>query len=156
MTSTRVIGKDNDLPWHLSADLQRVKQLTMGHTIIMGRHTADSIVARIGKGLPGRKNIVITRRGGYDHPDFTSVATVEEALAVAGSDAFIFGGAKIYELAMPYVDKIYMTIVRADIDGDVYFPELNANNWREVHRESHKTDEKNEYDYDFVELERQK
>mgnify|MGYP000442228413 CR=1 FL=1 len=156
MTSSRVIGKNNDLPWHLSADLRRVKDLTMGHAIVMGRKTADSIVARIGKGLPGRTNIVITRNGDYDQPDFTTVGTIDEALQVAEGDTFIFGGAKIYELAMPYVDKIYMTIVHADIKGDVYFPELDTSKWHEVYRESHKKDEKNEYDYDFVELERQK
>lgn len=149
-----VIGKQNDLPWYLPADLKRVKELTTGHTIIMGRKTADSIVARIGHGLPNRKNVVITREGIYDHEGFVTAHSIEDALALADEDAFIFGGAQVYELAMPLVNKLYVTMVHADIDGDVHFPVYDEKAWRETFREEHKKDDKNQYDYDFVELER--
>jgi len=149
-----VIGKQNDLPWYLPADLKRVKELTTGHAIIMGRKTADSIVARIGHGLPNRKNIVITREGTYDHDGFVTAHTIEDALRLADGDVFIFGGAQVYELAMPYVEKLYITAVHADIDGDVYFPAYNKDEWRETARDEHKKDDKNQYDFDFVELER--
>jgi len=149
-----VIGKQNDLPWYLPADLKRVKELTTGHTLIMGRKTADSIVARIGHGLPNRKNIVLTRGETYDHEGFVTVHTIEDALKLADGDAFIFGGAQVYELAMPYVDKMYITEVHADINGDVHFPTYDESEWHEIARDEHKKDDKNQYDFDFVELER--
>lgn len=154
MTDDGVIGKKNDLPWYLPADLKRTKEITTGNTIIMGRKTADSIVDRVGHGLPNRKNIVVTRSGSYDHEGFLAVETVEEALKHVEGDAFIFGGEQIYTLALPYTEKLYITFVHANIDGDVHFPAYNKNEWREVSREAHKKDEKNQYDYDYVELER--
>lgn len=154
MTDDGVIGKSNSLPWYLPADLKRTKQITTGNTIIMGRKTADSIVGRVGHGLPNRKNIVVSRSGGYAHEGFLAVETIEDALRHVEGDAFIFGGEQIYKLAMPYVEKMYVTLVHADIDGDVHFPEYDKNEWQEISRESHKKDDKNQYDYDYVEYER--
>lgn len=154
MTKDGVIGKKNDLPWYLPADLKRTKQITTGNTIIMGRKTADSIVERVGHGLPNRKNVVVTRSGVYGHEGFVAVTTVEDALKIAEGDAFIFGGEQIYDLAMPYTERLYITLVHADIDGDVHFPEYDKSQWRETDRESHKKDDKNQYDYDYLTLER--
>ncbi len=154
MADGGVIGKQNELPWYLPADLKRTKQITTGNSIIMGRKTADSIVARAGRALPNRKNIVITRSGSYDHEGFVTARTIDEALALADGDAFIFGGEQIYKLAMPYMDKLFITVVHAAIDGDTFFPAYDKSEWREVSREVHQKDEKNQYDYDYIELER--
>jgi dihydrofolate reductase len=154
--SNRVIGNSNDLPWYLPADLKHFKDITTGHSVIMGRNTYESIFARLGKPLPNRRNIVITHDAEFA-PDGVVVArSLEEALALADSEesleSCVIGGASIYEQMLPLTDKIYMTRVGADIDGDVYFPELVASGWRETACEHHYADEKNEYDYDFVEL----
>ncbi len=151
-----VIGKQNDLPWYLPADLRRFKELTTGHTVIMGRKTADSIVARLGHGLPNRKNIVITRDDSYQAPDFNAVSSLDEALAQTDDDSFIIGGQQIYTLALPRTDRLYITKVHADIDGDTFFPEYDRDEWKEVERESHQKDDKNQYDYTYVTLDRVK
>lgn len=150
----RVIGASNDLPWYLPADLQRFKELTTGHVVIMGRKTYDSIVKRIGKPLPNRTNIVITRDEALDAPDVLVAHSPQDALTLAGDgEVFVIGGATIYEAMLPLADRIYLTQVKADIVGDAYFPELGAQ-WSEVSREPHVADEHNEYDYDYVQLER--
>lgn len=154
MASNGVIGKQNDLPWYLPADLKRFKEITTGHTVIMGRKTADSIVARLGHGLPNRQNIVITRDDSYGHEDFVVAHSIQAALDLANGDAFILGGAQVFELAMPFIETLHITEVHAAIDGDVFFPDYNKQEWQEVAREQHKKDEKNQYDYDFVELQR--
>jgi dihydrofolate reductase len=152
----RVIGAANDLPWYLPADLKRFKELTTGHAVIMGRKTYDSILARIGKPLPNRTNIVITRDAALDASDVLVAHSPQDALTLAGDgEVFVIGGATIYEIMLPLAERIYLTQVKADIDGDAYFPELGAE-WREVSRESHQSDERNEYDYDYVQLERAK
>lgn len=150
-----VIGRSNDLPWYLPADLRHFKEITTGGTVIMGRKTYESIYARLGKPLPNRRNIVVTReQRETDGVEF--VHSVKEALELAGQnkEAFVIGGAQIYEQALPLVNKIYMTEVAADINGDTFFPDLDKSVWRETSRESHSSDEKNEYDYAFVTLER--
>lgn len=150
-----VIGNENDLPWYLPADLRRFKQLTTGHAVIMGRKTADSIVARLGHALPDRKNIVVTRQDAYDQQGFVTAHSIEEALRLAGTgDTFVIGGAQIYDLTLPFLDTIYATLVDAEIDGDAYFTVLNDTRWQEVAREHHDADDKNQYPYDFVELRR--
>ncbi len=150
-----VIGSSNKLPWYLPADLKHFREITAGHTVIMGRKTADSIVAHLGHGLPNRKNIVVTRGEAYEHEGFTTVHSIDDALALSDSpDAFIIGGAQIYELAMPLTDKLYITNIHVDVQGDTYFPTIDKSEWREVARENHTADDKNNYDYDFVELER--
>ena len=150
----RVIGRSNDLPWYLPADLRHFKELTTGHTVIMGRKTWDSIVARLGHGLPNRTNIVVTRNQDLKIPDVTVAHSFNEAVRTAGEgELFVIGGAAIFEAALPLADRIYMTQVQADVEGDVQMPELGPE-WREIHRESHLKDDKNQYDYDFVTLEK--
>ena len=154
MAHRGVIGKKNELPWYLPADLKRFKQLTVGHTVIMGRNTAESIIARLGHGLPDRTNIVITHQADYQPEGFVVVHSLDEALRRAGEDTYIIGGQQIFTLAFHLLDRVYVTEVDADIDGDTYFPELKPNEWREVERKRHDKDEKNEYDYSYVTYER--
>jgi dihydrofolate reductase len=152
-----VIGKSNSLPWYLPADLRHFKEVTTDGTVIMGRKTYESIVERLGKALPNRRNIVVTRSE-HSAPDAEFVNSIEKALQLAADDedVFIIGGAQIYEQALPLADTIYLTEVDADIDGDTFFPTLDENEWQEVARESHKKDDKNEYDYAFVTLQKVK
>jgi dihydrofolate reductase len=152
MAQNRVIGRDNQLPWRLSADLQHFKALTLGKPIIMGRKTWESL----GRPLPGRTNIVITRDIGYQAEGCVVVHSVEQALEVAaGSDeVMVIGGANLYRQLLDRADRLYLTLVKADIEGDAWFPEFDPTQWRETERESHSRDNKNEFDYEFVLLER--
>jgi dihydrofolate reductase len=151
-----VIGKDNQLLWRLSADLKQFKALTTGHAIIMGRKTFESI----GKPLPNRTNIAISRQHNFDFPEGVLHAnSLEKAIEIAKNRAqneeiFIIGGGNVYEQALAIADKIYLTEVKANIKGDAFFPKLNTADWKEIARISLQKDEKNEYDFDFVELER--
>lgn len=148
-----VIGSKNDLPWYLPADLKRFKELTTGNTVVMGRKTYDSIVARLGHALPNRHNVVLTRDRKAVLPGVQVIYDVESVKQL-DDDVFIIGGAEVYKATLDLAEKLYITEVHADIDGDTYFPALEASKWREVSRESHKSDEKNQYDFDFVEYER--
>lgn len=152
LSDNRVIGAGNQLPWRLSADLKRVKALTMGHHLIMGRKTYESI----GRPLPGRTNVIITRNASYAPQGCVVVDSLPAALATAASDSevFVFGGGEIFREALPLVKRIYLTRVHCQIEGDTHFPELNPAEWREVERQDFKSDEKNEYDYSFVTLDR--
>ncbi len=152
VAQNNVIGKDNDLIWRLSEDLKRFKRITSGHHIIMGRLNYESI----GRPLPNRTNVIITRQKDYTAEGCVVVNSLEEALQVAKdngeTEAFIIGGAQIYNLAMPYIEKIYLTEVHQSFDGDVFFAELGEE-WKEVHREGPfpKT-EKDQCEYSFVDL----
>ena len=148
----RVIGKNNDLPWYLPADLKRFKELTTGQTVVMGRKTFDSIIARNGKPLPNRTNVVITRDSEYLAEGAEVVHTIEDALK-GSAEIFVIGGAEIFRQALPLADRIYATEIDADIEGDVYFPEIGSG-WREVAREPHQADEKNQYNYAYVTYEK--
>ena len=155
-----VIGRHNTLPWHLPEDLQRFKALTMGHPVIMGRKTFDSIVAMLKKPLPGRTSIVISRSPGQlqlapEWTDVRTVATLEEALcqAPAGSTMHVIGGAQIYELAMPHATHLYMTEVLSDFEGDAHFPHWDRSQWLEVSREHGQATAAGPQ-YDFVEYRR--
>jgi dihydrofolate reductase len=152
LSENHVIGSGNQLPWKLSADLKRVKSLTMGHHLIMGRKTYESI----GRPLPGRTNVIITRNGSYAPEGCVVVNSLAAALELAkeDSEAFVFGGGEIFREALPLVNKIYLTKVHCMIDGDTHFPELNSSDWTELEREEFKSDEKNEYDYSFITLQR--
>lgn len=151
-----VIGKSNDLPWYLPADLRRFKEITTDHTVIMGRKTYQSILDRLGKPLPNRRNIVITRDKNFKANGATVVHSIEEALSEAGKDdTFIIGGAEIYNQSLHLADRIYLTEVYAEIEGDTYFPQIDPDTWREVARESHEPDEKNKHPFDWVILDRQ-
>ena len=151
ISENHVIGKDNKLLWYLPNDLKHFKEITTGHTIIMGRKTYESV----GKPLPKRRNIIITRQ------DITIegcevVNSIEAALALCAGEeeVFIVGGAEIYKLAMPLTNRIYLTIVHKQFDGDSFFPEINKQEWKEVSREDHQPDEKNSLPYSFITLER--
>lgn len=153
----RVIGKQNDLPWYLPADLKRFKELTTDHTVVMGRKTHDSIIARIGKPLPNRRSIVLTRDSEFQPEGVEVCLSVEELIQKLPTDqeVFVIGGEQIYEALMPYTDRIYATEVNVEVDGDAFFPEITAE-WREISREAHVKDEKNEHDYSYVTYEKEK
>jgi len=151
ISENHVIGKDNKLLWYLPNDLKHFKEITTGHTIIMGRKTYESV----GKPLPKRRNIIITRQD-IIIEGCEVVNSIEAALALcAGEDeVFIVGGAEIYKLAMHLTNRIYLTIVHKKFDGDSFFPEINKQEWKEVSREDHQPDEKNSLPYSFITLER--
>lgn len=151
----RAIGKDNKLLWHLPADLQFFKKTTMGCPVVMGRKTFQSI----GRVLPGRKNVVITRDKDFNSDnqfDLTVVHSLDEALVRlnAENEIFIIGGGEIFNQSMHLVDNIYYTIVKTKIEGDIYFPEIDMNEFHLVWEEEHEADEKNGYDYTFQKYER--
>lgn len=155
VTRNGVIGNSGELPWYLPADLRRFKELTTGHAVIMGRKTYDSIVARLGHALPNRQNIVVTRNKSLAADDIEIATSIEEALAlVKTDDPFIIGGAQIYELAAPDVDRWYITEIDTDVEGDVLLHGFDSHHFQEVAREDHRADEKNPFDYHFVTYER--
>ena len=148
MARNRVIGINNTLPWHLPADLKHFKSLTMGHHIVMGRKTYESI----GKPLPGRMSVVVTRNPDYSVPGVIVENSLDAAIAACGDDEeiFVIGGAELYRQAIALADRIYLTEIEAEISGDAHFTELDFNTWQETMRESHPLDEKNRYPYHFV------
>jgi dihydrofolate reductase len=152
MDKKGVIGLEGDLPWRLSADLQHFKAITMGKPLIMGRKTHESI----GRPLPGRKNIVLTRANDFDAEGCTIVHSLDDAFQAAGDvdEVMIMGGSGIYDQALARAERLYLTEVHADVSGDVYFPEFDKGKWLEIEREGHPADEKNDFDYSFVILER--
>jgi len=149
-----IIGKDNDIPWYLPADLKYFKKTTLHHHIIMGRNSFESI----GRPLPKRTNIVVTRNPFYVATGCIVVHSIEEGLEIAQNneetEAFIIGGAQIYKQSMDLWDRLYLTEVDLEVEGDTAFPELDPSAWKEVSREAHAADEKNEHDYVFRVLER--
>jgi dihydrofolate reductase len=152
LAANRVIGKDNALPWRLSADLRRFKTLTMGHPIIMGRKTYESI----GKPLPGRRNLVITRNRALRAPGCDVVHSLDAALAAcaAAGDIFVIGGAELYREALPLAHSLELTEIQADFEGDAWFPEFPRERWRETAREVHADEPGIGFRYDFVRYER--
>lgn len=147
-----VIGRANDIPWYLPADLKYFKTVTTGHTVIMGRKTYDSIAARLGGPLPNRHNIVVTREESAVIPDVTIAHSLESALSHSDEDeTFIIGGAEVYAQSISHADRLYVTYVDAEInDGDTHFPAIDPTIWREVSREPHRKDDRNEYDFTFT------
>jgi len=147
MAENRVIGRDSALPWHLPRDMRRFKELTTGHAVIMGRKTYDTL----GKPLPNRRNVVITRNRSYGVPGVEVFHTLDDALCAvtAPDEVFIAGGAEIYALALPRVDRIYLTVVHAWLDGDTYFPGFTVGDWRLVEDIRYQSDEKHRYPYSF-------
>ena len=147
-----VIGHNNNLIWHLSSDLKHFKNITTGHTVIMGRKTFESM----GKALPNRRNIVITANKAYTAPGCEIVPDIESALQLAAQEeeAFIIGGGTIYRAIWEKADKLYLTRVHTAPTGDISIPEVKASEWQEISREAHPTNEKNEYDYTFLEYRR--
>jgi dihydrofolate reductase len=151
IAENNAIGKDNGLLWHLPADLKHFKQITNGHTIIMGRKTFDSM----GKPLPNRRNIVITRNADLKIEGAEVTTSLDDALALCKTEeeVFIIGGAEIYKEALDKTDRIYLTTVHQRFEGDAYFPELDRNKWVETAREEHQRDEKNKIAFTFSTLE---
>ena len=149
-----VIGREGGLPWRLSEDLRRFKQRTLGRPVVMGRKTWESL----GKPLPGRTNIVITRRTDYriDVPGVIVARDLDTAIAAAGDvdEVMIIGGAEIYALALPRADLVELTQVHAIVDGDTVFPTLPSAEWQEIARSTHPADERNQYPASFVTLQR--
>lgn len=154
IANNNALGKDNDLIWHLPADLKRFKKITSGHHILMGRNTFESI----GKPLPNRTSVIITRNNDYFKEGCLVANSIEEAIDMskAASDVFIIGGAQIYKQAIEkgLVDQLDITIVHHDFEADVFFPIIDLDVWKEVFREDCKADEKNKYDYSFVSYKR--
>ncbi len=152
MDRNRVIGKDNRMPWRLPADLAYFRKVTLGHTVVMGRKTFESI----GKPLDGRKNIVLTRDRQYTKEGCTVVHSVEEALKMIQDDkeCFIIGGAEIYSAFLPYTQKLYITYIDHEFEGDTYFPQINYDQWRMVSRTLGPKNKKIPFDYYFEIYER--
>ena len=146
------IGSDNRLPWHLPDDLKRFKALSLGKPIVMGRRTFDSI----GRPLPGRTNIVVSRQAGLAIEGVRVVQSLDAALAAAGSvpEIVVIGGAEIFRQVLPRTDTIHLTRVHAHVDGDVFFPALDPAQWREADVEHHGADERHQYAFSFVTLQR--
>jgi dihydrofolate reductase len=146
-----VIGRAGGLPWHLPADLKHFKEMTLGRPVLMGRRTFDSI----GKALPGRRNLVVTRRP-LDVPGIEAVGSVDEALArVADApEVAVIGGAQLWHETLPRIGRLYLTRVQAEIQGDTFFPELDASQWREIERRDQPADERNIYPMSFITLDR--
>ena len=147
-SENNVIGNDNKLIWHLSDDLKHFKNLTKDHHVIMGRKTFESMP----KALPNRTNIVITRNKDYVGENITVVQSLEEALNIAKDDSqpFIIGGGEIYNLAIEIADRIELTRVHAEFNGDAFFPTIDSNKWTEVKRDARKKDEKHSYNFTFI------
>jgi dihydrofolate reductase len=149
MADNGVIGRDNALPWHLPDDLKRFKALTMGHALLMGRRTYDSI----GKALPGRRNLVLTRNRQWSAPGCEAVGSVADAQRLArGSTLFVVGGAEVFALCWPIVGRLELTEVHADAAGDTKLTGFDRRDWREVGRERHAADERHAWPFDFVTL----
>lgn len=173
MAANRAIGKDNRMPWHLPADLKHFKETTMGCPVIMGRKTFESILASLGKPLPGRTNIVITRNAGFSHPGAVTAASPEAALEAARGamlpgeahaptvskdrpdEVFVIGGAEIYAAMLPLARRIVVTEIRQNFDGDAFFPALDPHVWKEAARRPQPASGTPVVDFDFVDYRRQ-
>ena len=149
-----VVGIDNKLPWHLPEDLKYFKRITTGKAIIMGRKTYESI----GRPLPNRTNIVITRNSEFTAPGIEVVTSLDAAIELAQSineingtdETMVIGGAQIYAESLPKADRLYLTHVHADVKGDAYFPDVDLSQWKQVGCEDYQADESNPYDYSFA------
>jgi dihydrofolate reductase len=152
MDNNRTIGKNNDLPWYLPADLKYFKKVTMGHPIVMGRKTYESI----GRPLPGRENIIITRDKSYRIEGANVVHSIQEAIDLTNGEeeVFVIGGAEIFKQILPVSDRLYITQIEHDFDGDTFFPNINYAEWKIISKEKGIKDEKNPYDFYYVVYER--
>jgi len=149
-----VIGRERGLPWHLPADLRHFRSLTVGRHVLMGRKTYESI----GKALPERTNLVLSRRAQFAPADCQVVATLDEARAAAGAQSplMVIGGAEVFRICMPFTRRIHLTLVHAQIaGGDTFFADWRGSEWRESSRERHAADGRNAYAYSFITLDRQ-
>ena len=147
MSENHVIGLNGDMPWRMSDDLRRFKTITMGHHILMGRKTYDSI----GRPLPGRTSVVISRTATYDDPNIRIVRSLDAGIEIASGDSeiFITGGAQIFALSLPIVNRIYLTQLHCDLEGDTHFPDVDWSQWQLLEDEPHTADHRNQYDFSF-------
>ena len=151
MAKNRVIGSNNHMPWHLPSDFAYFKKVTLGHPVIMGRKTFESI----GRPLPGRRNIVVSRNPAFRAEGVDVMTSLDAAIkACQNTEAFVIGGATLYAEALPHADRLFITEVDASPNGDTLFPSLDKNLWREITRERREADEKNLHAMEFVVLER--
>jgi dihydrofolate reductase len=157
VAENNVIGKDNALIWHLPADMKYFKEKTTGHCVITGRKNYESIPEKY-RPLPDRTNIIITRQKNYTAPGAIVVGSVEEAIEkakkIGNNEIFIIGGAEIFKQTLHLTDKIYYTKIYHPFEGDTFFPEINYKEWKETSKTDHIADEKNKYNYSFIELEK--
>jgi len=153
LAENRVIGKNNDLPWRLPDDMKFFMETTKGHYVIMGRKNYDSLLDKY-KPLPNRTNIVVTRQKDLQAPGCVVVNSVEKGLEIARQnneqEVFVIGGAEIYKIALPDADRLYLTEIQAQVEGDTYFPEFSKQEWKEVSRKSHPADARHPFSFDFV------
>ena len=153
MAKNRTIGLDNTLPWRLKADLAHFKRTTTGHPILMGRKTWESL----GRPLPGRRNLVLTRNPQFAAEGAEVFTHPQEAIAaVDAGTVFVIGGAQLYTQMLDRADRLVLTEINADVEGDAHFPHFSKEDFVEVSRETHRADDDNEFDYDFVEYRRRK
>lgn len=153
MSQNRVIGHDNKMPWHLSADLKRFRAITMNSPILMGRKTFESI----GKPLDGRTNLILSKNINYQPQGCLVFQSLESALDEAkkyGEEVFIIGGATLYEIALPLANRLYLTDIQAEFEGDTFFPEFDITDWDEIACEQIDNDEKVDFSYRFLTLEK--
>jgi dihydrofolate reductase len=157
LTKNRVIGINNDLPWHLPDDMKFFMQTTKGHYVIMGRKNYESIPEKF-RPLPNRTNIVVTRQKNFVAPGCIVVNSIDEGLQLARAnhetEAFIIGGAEIYSQGFGKATKLYLTEIQTELEGDTFFPEFNKNQWKEVSRKHHLQDDCHKFAFDFVVFER--
>lgn len=154
-SENNVIGRDNEIPWHLPDDLKYFRTMTEGHPVIMGRKNFESILDVLGKPLPNRRNIIVTRDREFQAEGCEVASSLEEAIVFAHQDndkeeIFIIGGGQIYEQAMEHANYVYLTRVHAWIEGDVVFPELDTDTWEQTHSEEHPADEKHKFAFTFI------
>lgn len=153
MGQNRVIGKDNDIPWHLPDDFQYFKNTTKGHYVLMGRKNFESLPPRF-KPLPDRPNVVITRNKQYHAEGAVVVNSLEQAIEKAKmnneTEAFIIGGGEIYQLGLDLADTIYLTEIKGSFEGDTHFPEFDKTIWQETSRQHHSADDRHQFSFDFV------
>lgn len=153
MASNRVIGINNQLPWHLSADLKRFRQITMGSPILMGRKTYESI----GRPLPGRTNVIISRDPAYKQEGclvFNDIETAIESCGQKFQEIFVIGGSELYESMLPMADTLYVTLINKEFSGDAFFPDIDARHWVEVSREDIDDDPDARFSYSFIKYEK--
>jgi dihydrofolate reductase len=155
MDRNRLIGKGSGLPWRLPDEIRRFKAITMGHPVLMGRKTYETIPQKF-RPLPGRTNIILTRQKGYEAPGCIVVHSMEEALSAVSpeEELMVIGGSQLFNALLPVVDRLYLTEIDGQYEGDVYFPELNMTQWSEVAREEHPRDDRHDSPFVFLMLER--
>ncbi len=156
-SENHVIGKANTIPWRLSNDMKHFREITENHTVVMGRKTYESIINSLGKPLPNRRNLIISTSltqvpDGFEV--FKSIKDLGKSIDLSDDFCFIIGGGQLYKSAIDagIVNHIFLTTVHTKIDGDAFFPELNPHEWKTINKQEYKNDEKNQFDYDFIEL----